>query len=131
VLQEEEPEEPVYQQPAPATQQPPSEVVYAADSYVDDLVDALLALMESAKEFTGPVNLGNPHECTMLELAERVIELTRSSSRIVFKPLPADDPRRRRPDISLARQHLGWQPRVPLEEGLAKTVEYFDDLLRR
>jgi UDP-glucuronate decarboxylase len=99
--------------------------------YVDDLVDALLALMESAKEFTGPVNLGNPHECTMLELAERVIELTRSSSRIVFKPLPADDPRRRRPDISLARQHLGWQPRVPLEEGLAKTVEYFDDLLRR
>jgi UDP-glucuronate decarboxylase len=99
--------------------------------YVDDLVDALVSLMDSAREFTGPVNLGNPHECTMLELAERVIELTQSNSRIVFKPLPADDPRRRRPDISLARQHLGWQPRVSLEEGLTKTVEYFDDLLRR
>jgi UDP-glucuronate decarboxylase len=98
--------------------------------YVDDLVDALIALMGTPKTVTGPINLGNPDECTMLELAERVVELTGSKSSIVFRRLPADDPRRRKPDITRARENLGWQPRVPLHEGLAKTAEYFDALLR-
>lgn len=98
--------------------------------YVDDLVDALLLLMRTPSDVTGPMNLGNPDECTVLELAERIVALTHSRSQIVFKSLPADDPRRRKPDISLARQRLGWQPKVPLDVGLAKTVEYFDLVLR-
>ena len=98
--------------------------------YVDDLVEAMLRLMGTPKDVTGPMNLGNPDEYTMLELAERVIELTGSRSQIVFRSLPADDPRRRKPDITLAREHLGWQPSVPLREGLKCTVEYFDTVLR-
>ncbi|MDG2242584.1 MAG: SDR family oxidoreductase [Rhodospirillaceae bacterium] len=97
--------------------------------YVDDLVDALIRLMVSGDDFTGPVNLGNPAEATILELAELVIGLTRSSSKIVNKPLPQDDPVRRRPDISLAKDALGWQPAVALEQGLEKTVHFFKTLL--
>jgi UDP-glucuronate decarboxylase len=98
--------------------------------YVDDLVEAMQRLMDTPKDVTGPINLGNPDEYTMLELAERVIELTGSRSQIVFRSLPTDDPRRRKPDITLARKHLGWQPSVPLAEGLKRTVEYFDGVLR-
>ena len=98
--------------------------------YVDDLVEAMQRLMDTPKEVTGPINLGNPDECTMLELAERVVELTGSRSEIVFRKLPADDPRRRKPDITLAQKHLGWQPQVSLGEGLQRTVEYFDGVLR-
>ncbi|MEQ8735319.1 MAG: SDR family oxidoreductase [Rhodospirillaceae bacterium] len=97
--------------------------------YVDDLVEALVKLMGSPDDFTGPVNLGNPVEATILELAELVIQLTRSGSKIIHKPLPQDDPVRRRPDITLAQKVLGWQPTVPLEAGLEKTVHYFRTLL--
>lgn len=97
--------------------------------YVSDLVDGLLRLMDSPDEITGPINLGNPGEFTMLELAEKVIQLTNSRSQIVFRELPADDPQRRRPDITRAEQALGWSPRVPLEEGLAHTIEYFEGAL--
>ena len=97
--------------------------------YVDDLVDGLIRLMASPSEVTGPINLGNPVECTMLELAEQIIGTTNSRSRIVFKPLPADDPQRRKPDISRAKAHLDWQPAVPLQTGLTRTVAYFDALL--
>jgi UDP-glucuronate decarboxylase len=93
--------------------------------YVDDLVEAVLRAMNAPDDFTGPVNLGNPFEFTMKELAEIVIELTGSKSKIVHKPLPADDPAHRRPNIDLARQRLGWEPKVQLREGLAKTIEYF------
>jgi len=93
--------------------------------YVDDLVDALIRLMATPDDFSGPVNLGNPGECTMLELAERVIVLSGSPSSIVFRPLPGDDPVRRRPDISLARAALGWDPRVTLDDGLNRTIDYF------
>ncbi len=93
--------------------------------YVDDLIDGLIRLMEGPDGFVGPVNLGNQDEFTILELAERVIELTGSKSKIVHRPLPADDPKQRRPDITLAKERLGWEPRVPLREGLAKTVAYF------
>jgi len=97
--------------------------------YVDDLVDGLVRLMRSPAEITGPINLGNPGEFTMLELAETVIELTNSSSAIEFHELPEDDPTRRRPDITRAKQGLGWEPGVPLREGLGHTIAYFDDLL--
>ena len=97
--------------------------------YVADLIDGIAGLMASDDDFTGPVNLGNPHECTVLELAELIIELCNSPSEIVFAPLPADDPARRCPDITLARAMLKWEPRVPLREGLARTIEYFDALL--
>jgi UDP-glucuronate decarboxylase len=93
--------------------------------YVDDLVDALIRLMESADDFVGPVNLGNPNEFTIAELAERVIATTGSKSEIVRKPLPADDPRRRKPDIALAERVLGWRPTTELDEGLPRTIEYF------
>lgn len=93
--------------------------------YVDDLVEAIIRMMEQSSGFIGPVNIGNPGEFTIRELAEMVIELTGSSSRLRFEKLPADDPTRRRPDISLARQHLGWEPQVPLREGLAKTIAFF------
>ena len=98
--------------------------------YVDDLVEAILRLMATADEVTGPVNLGNPGEFTILELAEKVIELTGSKSDIVFADLPADDPVQRQPDISLAKEVLGWQPKIDLDEGLAKTVDYFEGVLK-
>ena len=98
--------------------------------YVSDLMDGMVRLMASDDDFTGPVNLGNPHECTMLELAEQIVEIVNSKSTIRFEPLPSDDPARRCPDITLAKAMLGWQPKVPLRDGLAKTVEYFDGLLR-
>ncbi len=92
--------------------------------YVDDMVEGLIAFMEQEEEI-GPLNLGNPEETSMLELARLVIELSGSRSEIVFRPLPQDDPRRRRPDITKARRLIGWEPRTPLEEGLARTIEYF------
>jgi UDP-glucuronate decarboxylase len=97
--------------------------------YVDDTIAGLLGLMETHDEVTGPVNLGNPQECTILELAERIIALTGSRSSLSFEPLPADDPQQRKPDIQLAKELLDWEPRVPLEEGLRRTVDYFDGLL--
>jgi UDP-glucuronate decarboxylase len=97
--------------------------------YVDDLVDALVRLMESSDDFTGPVNLGNPNEFTIRQLAEKVIALTGSRSKIEAKPLPADDPKQRQPDISLARSALNWAPKTQLEEGLKKTIAYFDATL--
>jgi len=97
--------------------------------YVDDLIDGFVRLMNSREDFTGPVNLGNPGEFTIKELAERVIALTESSSKLIFKPLPQDDPKQRQPDIELARSELGWEPSIRLDEGLRKTITYFDDLL--
>ncbi|MFQ5721257.1 MAG: NAD-dependent epimerase/dehydratase family protein, partial [Candidatus Aminicenantales bacterium] len=97
--------------------------------YVSDLVEALVKLMKEP-EFRGPVNLGNPEEFTILELAEKILKLTHSRSNIVYKPLPADDPSRRCPDISLAREKLSWQPKITLEEGLIKTIEYFKGKLK-
>ena len=93
--------------------------------YVDDMIDGLIRMMGTPKGFLGPVNLGNPAEFTILELAEILIRMTGSRAKIVFKPLPQDDPTQRKPDITLAQKKLGWQPRVSLEEGLAKTIEYF------
>jgi UDP-glucuronate decarboxylase len=93
--------------------------------YVDDLIDGLIALMNSATEITGPINLGNPAEFTMVELAREVLEITRSKSELVHAELPADDPRQRRPDITQARTLLGWEARTPLDEGLRSTVGYF------
>jgi len=98
--------------------------------YIDDLIEGMIRMMATDDSFTGPLNLGNPQEITILELAEKVIDLTNSKSEIVFKPLPDNDPRRRRPDISLAKEKLNWEPQVPLEEGLKKTIEYFDNLLK-
>ena len=98
--------------------------------YVDDLIEGFIRLMHTDKGFTGPVNLGNPVEFTILELADMVIEMTASKSELVRKPLPQDDPVMRKPDISIAQEKLGWQPQVPLREGLRKTIDYFDDLLR-
>ena len=98
--------------------------------YVDDLVEGMVRMMETGDDFTGPVNIGNPGEFTMLELAEKVIELTGSKSRIIFEPLPQDDPRQRKPDISLANRILGgWQPEIKLNEGLGRTIEYFKKLI--
>jgi UDP-glucuronate decarboxylase len=99
--------------------------------YVDDLVRGLVSLARTPPQFTGPVNLGNPVETTILELAEQVRKLTGSRSAIVLKPLPADDPIRRCPDISLAKERLDWSPRTPLDSGLSKTISYFDNLLTR
>ena len=97
--------------------------------YVDDLVDGLLKLMDAPEGTTGPINLGNPGEFTMLELAEMVRELTGSRSELVFRPLPSDDPRQRRPVIDQARDQLGWAPKTPLREGLQRTIAYFDGVL--
>lgn len=97
--------------------------------YVDDLIEGMIRLMNSPDDFTGPVNVGNPGEFTILQLAQKVIELTGSSSRLVFMPLPQDDPIQRQPDISLAKEKLGWEPKVSLDEGLAKTIAYFQNLL--
>ncbi|MDW9503466.1 NAD-dependent epimerase/dehydratase family protein [Sinorhizobium meliloti] len=99
--------------------------------FVEDLIDGFVRLMASPPSLTGPVNLGNPAEFTIGELAEEVIRLTGSRSKIVRRPLPVDDPRQRRPDISLATEELGWRPKVNLAEGLAHTIRYFDDLLSR
>ncbi len=93
--------------------------------YIDDLVEGMMRMMATDDTFTGPVNLGNPHEFTILELAEKVIQLTGSFSKIIRMPLPPDDPTQRQPDISLARKELGWEPKVQLEEGLLKTIDYF------
>ena len=93
--------------------------------YVDDLIDAFIRMMDTPDDFPGPVNIGNPGEFTMLELAERVLKLTGSKSKIEFQPLPAADPKRRRPDITLAKNRLGWEPKVTLEDGLKETIAYF------
>ena len=98
--------------------------------YIDDLVEAFVRFMKSGDELTGPINLGNPKESTILEIAELVIELTGSKSELVFKPLPVDDPRRRKPDISLARENLNWEPVTALRDGLKKTIDYFDGELQ-
>ncbi len=97
--------------------------------YVDDMVGGILRMMDQPGDFTGPVNLGNPVECSMLALAQRVLQLTGSRSRLVFKPLPPDDPRQRKPDISLARERLKWEPVVALDEGLQQTIDYFRTVL--
>ena len=99
--------------------------------YVSDLIDGLIRLMGTRDEFTGPVNIGNPYEFTMIQLAERVIALTNSKSKLVRAPIPVDDPRQRQPDITLARSELKWEPKVQLDEGLQKTIDYFDEFLRR
>ena len=99
--------------------------------YVDDLVEGFLRLMDTPADFQGPINLGNPNEFTIRELAEAVIDLTGSASTLEYQPLPQDDPRQRQPDIALARARLGWEPKTQLREGLGKTIEYFDGLLRR
>lgn len=97
--------------------------------YVDDLIEGMINFMASPSEFTGPVNIGNPEEFTMLELAERIIQLSKSRSKIVFLPLPQDDPRQRKPDISLAKEKLDWTPRIQLEQGLENTIDYFRNLI--
>lgn len=97
--------------------------------YVDDLIDGMLAMMDSPTEFVGPVNLGNPGEFSMLELAEKILTLTGSKSTLAFLPLPEDDPRQRQPDISLAKQALSWEPRISLDEGLRETIAYFRKLM--
>jgi UDP-glucuronate decarboxylase len=99
--------------------------------YVDDLIEALISLMATPEEFTGPVNVGNPDEFAILELAQKVIELTGSKSKIIFKPLPSDDPTQRQPDIRLAQKVLKWTPEAPLDEGLRKTIGYFQTSLDR
>ncbi len=98
--------------------------------YVDDLIDAFVKLMGTPDDFTGPVNLGNPDEFTILELAEKVIKLTKSKSKIIFEPLPFDDPTQRKPNISLAKKKLKWKPKVKLEDGLKETIKYFKKLLK-
>ncbi|WP_018266341.1 MULTISPECIES: UDP-glucuronic acid decarboxylase family protein [Methylosinus] len=98
--------------------------------YVDDLISGFTALMNSPDDIVGPINIGNPNEFTIRQLAEQVIDLTGSSSKLVFEPLPADDPKQRRPDISAAERLLGWGPTIQLREGLLRTIAYFDELLR-
>lgn len=97
--------------------------------YVDDLIACMVAFMNYTPDFTGPMNMGNPGEFTIGELAEKIIDLTGSKSRIIHEPLPADDPRQRKPDISLAKEKLGWEPKVGLDEGLKKTIAYFENIL--
>jgi UDP-glucuronate decarboxylase len=97
--------------------------------FVDDLVEAFIGLMDTPDDFAGPINLGNPGEFTILELAETVVRLTGSASKIVFQPLPKDDPLQRKPDIHLAREKLGWEPKVKLEAGLTRTIAYFESII--
>ncbi len=97
--------------------------------YVDDLIDGLIRMMDSPDDFTGPVNLGNPGEYSIVELAQKVLEIIGAKSKIVFKPLPQDDPMQRQPDITLARNQLGWEPKAGLEEGLRRTIDYFKQLI--
>ena len=99
--------------------------------YVDDMIESLIKLMNTEDDFTGPVNLGNPVEITIFELAKLIIKITGSKSKIIFTPLPSDDPKRRQPDITLAKTKLNWQPYTPLEEGIKKTIDYFRKLLLR
>ncbi|MDD3329752.1 MAG: UDP-glucuronic acid decarboxylase family protein [Bacteroidales bacterium] len=99
--------------------------------YIDDLINGMIKMMESSNEFIGPVNIGNPNEFTILELAQKVIEMVGSKSKLIYKPLPSDDPMQRCPDISLAKNELNWQPMIQLEDGLIKTIEYFDKLLSK
>ena len=96
--------------------------------YVDDLLEGMVRFMKTSSDITGPINIGNPNEFTILELAKKVIELTNSKSKITFKPLPKDDPLQRKPDITLAKDQLNWIPKVQLEEGLLKTIEYFNKI---
>ena len=98
--------------------------------YVDDLIECIVRFMNAPKELIGPMNMGNPGEFTIKELAEQVIDLTGSRSQLVYEPLPHDDPKQRRPDITLAKEKLGWEPVIPLREGLKKTIAYFDELLK-
>jgi UDP-glucuronate decarboxylase len=98
--------------------------------YVDDLIDGMLRLMDSSADFTGPINIGNPVEFTMLELAEKVIKLVGGNSKLIFLPLPSDDPKQRQPDISLAKEKLVWEPKVNLEDGLKETISYFWKILK-
>ena len=98
--------------------------------YVDDLVEAFVRFMDTKNGFTGPMNLGNPNEFTMLELAELTLELTNSKSKIIYQELPTDDPKQRQPDISLAKDKINWEPKVQLKEGLKKTIEYFEKVLK-
>ncbi len=98
--------------------------------YVDDLLNGMVKMMETDESFIGPVNIGNPNEFTILELAQLVIELTGSKSKLVYRPLPSDDPMQRQPNIGLAKEKLDWEPIVPLREGLKKTIEFFDNLLK-
>jgi UDP-glucuronate decarboxylase len=98
--------------------------------YVDDLIDAFIAYMDKDGDIPGPINLGNPGEFTIRRLAETVIDLTGSKSKLVFQPLPSDDPKQRQPDIEKAKALLGWAPKVPLDEGLKRTIAYFDALLK-
>jgi UDP-glucuronate decarboxylase len=95
--------------------------------YVDDLIEAMIRAMNTSDDFTGPVNIGNPREFTMIQLAELVLKMTGSRSKLVFKPLPSDDPRQRQPNISLAKEVLGWSPTTDLEQGLERTIKYFRD----
>jgi UDP-glucuronate decarboxylase len=97
--------------------------------YVDEMVDAFVRLMDTDNDFMGPVNLGNPGEFTIRELAEKTLEMVGSKSKIINEPLPQDDPKQRQPDISLAKEKLGWEPVIKLEEGLSKTIEYFKSVL--
>ena len=97
--------------------------------YVDDMIDGIIRMMATPDDFLGPVNLGNPREFTILELAERLIRMTGSRAKIIFKPLPQDDPTQRKPDIRLARETLGWRPKIPLEEGIEKTIAYFRSVI--
>ena len=96
--------------------------------YCDDLIDGLIRMMNTPEDFSGPVNIGNPGEFTILQLAQMIIELTGSSSKIDYQPLPADDPKQRRPDILFAQKQLGWQPKTTLKEGLISTIQYFRDM---
>ena len=98
--------------------------------YVDDLIEGFISMMATEKGITGPINLGNPGEFTMLELAEKILKLTNSRSKLLFMPLPKDDPKQRQPDITLAKQHLDWTPKIELEEGLTKTINYFKSYLQ-
>lgn len=98
--------------------------------YVDDLIEGFIRTMATPESFKGPVNLGNPDEFKIIELAEKVIEKTNSKSKIVFKPLPSDDPLMRKPDISLAKKELNWEPKVKLDKGLDKTIHYFEELIK-
>jgi UDP-glucuronate decarboxylase len=98
--------------------------------YVDDLIEVMIRLMDTDDAITGPINIGNPKEFSILELAEKIINLSGSSSEIIFKPLPADDPKQRKPDISLAKKQLNWEPNIRLEDGLLRTIEYFRSVVQ-
>lgn len=98
--------------------------------YVDDLLDGMMKMMETGPDFTGPVNIGNPNEFTIRELAEKILKLTGSKSKLIFKPLPSDDPAQRQPDITLAKEKLRWSPKIELDEGLIKTIDYFKSVLK-